>query len=153
MPRPRIRRRIGFMPGITHFKPAGVRLAGMQEVVLNFEESEAVRLNDYEGIGQTEAAKKMKVSQPTFNRILASARKKIADAIINGKAIRIEGGDFKMVEPRGRGGGMGRGMGRGFGGPADSCVCPACGAEAPKQRGMPCASMKCPKCGARMARK
>jgi len=61
-----------------------------------FEEVEALRLKEVEGLGQTEAAKKMGVSQPTFFRILASARKKTAEAIVTGKAIRVEGGSFSF---------------------------------------------------------
>lgn len=105
-PRPRIPRRIWSEPGVTFYKPAGVPMAGMAEVILTMEEFEAIRLKDYEDNNQTEAAKKMGVSQPTFQRLYESARKKIADAIVNGKAIRIEGGNFRI---------MGRGMGRGFG--------------------------------------
>ena len=60
------------------------------------DEYEAVRLKDLEGLEQEECARKMNVSQPTFHRLVLSARKKIADAIINGKAIRIEGGNYKI---------------------------------------------------------
>ena len=116
MPRPRLRRLVRFQPGVTFFKPAGVRMASLPEAILSFDEFEAIRLKDYEEKDQTEAAKRMNISQPTFNRLLRDARKKIADAIINGKAIRIQGGNYKMVHP-GRGFGRGRGMGRGFGGP------------------------------------
>lgn len=105
-PRPRIPRRVFFEPSITHYKPAGVRLAGMEEVVLTMDEFEAIRLKDYEGLDQKEAAKRMGISQPTFQRLYESARKKIADAIVNGKAIKIEGGPYRMMR--------GRGMGRGF---------------------------------------
>lgn len=149
MPRPRLRRWVRFQPGVTFFKPSGARVAALPEVLLAFDEFEAVRLKDYEGMEQVKAAKKMKISQPTFNRLLRDARKKIADAIVNGKAIKIQGGSYKMVQmQRGRG----AGAGRGFGGPAMMCKCPSCGYETQKQRGMPCAQMKCPKCGNPMAR-
>jgi len=108
MPRPRIPRRIRFRPGVIFYKPAGVPMAGLQEVVLTLSEFESIRLKDHEGRSQTEAAEKMGISQPTFQRIYESARKKIADAIVNGKAIRIEGGSFMMMG-RGRGRGLGRG--------------------------------------------
>ena len=111
MPRPLKFRRVGFRPGITFFKPAGVPLSGMDEIVLTVEEFEAIRLKDFENMDQIEAAKKMNISQPTFNRILSSARKKIADAITNGKAIRIEGGTYKFVPPGRYGKGFGRGRG------------------------------------------
>lgn len=87
--RPRIPRRISFEPGTTYFKPAGVPLWQLEEVVLSFEEAESLRLKDVEGLGQTEAAKKMGVSQPTFFRIISIARKKIAEALIKGKSIKI----------------------------------------------------------------
>ena len=109
-PRPRIPRRVWFEPGVTYYKPAGVRMIHLEEVILTVDEFEAVRLKDYEGLEQTEAAKKMNISQSTFQRIYESARKKIADAIVNGKAIRIEGGSYRMM---GRGRGFGR---RRFGG-------------------------------------
>jgi len=102
MPRPVKCRRVGFIPGITFFKPAGVPLVSLEEVVLTMEESEAIRLKDFLDLDQEEAAKKMGVSQPTFNRILNSARKKIADALVNGKAIRIEGGEYTFVGPQRR---------------------------------------------------
>jgi len=161
MPRPRLCRRVRFLPGITHFKPAGARLAGLQEVVLSMGEFEAIRLCDLEETNQTEAAKKMNVSQPTLQRTLASARKKISDALVNGKSIRIEGGEFKMVAPRGQGRGLRRGMEAGSGkgrmggtasGPVGECVCPKCGARLPHKRGIPCAERKCPKCNSLMAR-
>jgi len=96
MPRPLNKRIINFQPDLTFFKPAGVPLAGLEEVVLAFEEVEALRLKEVNGLGQTEAAKEMGVSQPTFFRILSSARKKTADALVNGKAIRLEGGSFSF---------------------------------------------------------
>ena len=86
-------RRVGFQPGVTHFKPAG-RGFRLAESLLTMDELEAVRLNDYEELDQEKAAKQMGISQPTFHRLLLSARRKIADALINGKAIRIEGGVY-----------------------------------------------------------
>ena len=97
MPRPRRFRRVGFRPDITFFKPAGVRLRDLQESTVFVDELEAVRLKDLEQIGQEEAAAKMSISQPTFHRLLLSARKKIADAIVKGKAIRIEGGTYRVL--------------------------------------------------------
>lgn len=71
-------------------------MQGLEIVVLAVEEFEAVRLKDLEELEQEECAERMGISQPTFHRILSAARKKISDALINGKAIRIEGGSFKM---------------------------------------------------------
>jgi predicted DNA-binding protein (UPF0251 family) len=111
-------RLVGFEPSITYFKPAGVRLVELEETILSVDEFEAVRLNDLEEIDQEEAAGKMGISQPTFHRLLVSARKKVSDALVNGKAIRIEGGPYQFVGPgfgRGRGRGRGHGPGRGRG--------------------------------------
>jgi len=70
----------------------------LEETVLTVDEFEAIRLKDLEGLDQANAAEKMKISQPTFFRLLDSARKKIADALVNGKAIRIEGGEYKLFK-------------------------------------------------------
>lgn len=96
MPRPRRCRRVWFEPNVTYFKPAGVRMIDLEESILTVDEFEAVRLKDLEGLNEIDAAKKMNISQPTFNRLLSSARKKIADAIVNGKAIKIFGGHYKL---------------------------------------------------------
>ena len=162
MPRPRIPRRIFFQPGVTYFKPAGIRMANLAESILTKEELEAIRFIDLEQISQSKAGEKMKISQPTLSRLLSSARKKLADALINGKAIKIQGGTYQMVQPKGKGLELGRGAGRGLGGggrmggfaagPGGACVCPKCGAKAPHQIGTPCYLQKCPKCGSPMTR-
>jgi uncharacterized protein len=96
MARPQKCRRVEFLPNVTFYKPAGVPLRDLEEVGLAIEEAEALRLKDLEGLEQEEGAAKMNISRPTFQRILAGARKKLADALLNGKAIRIEGGNFEM---------------------------------------------------------
>jgi len=96
MVRPRLCKRVRFNPSITYFKPRGIPLRELEEVILHVDEYEAVRLKDLEGLEQEDCAKKMNISQPTFHRLVLSARKKIADAIINGKAIRIEGGNYRI---------------------------------------------------------
>ena len=98
MPRPRRLRRIFFNPHVTYFKPRGVPMRHLKESTLTKEELEAVRLIDVEEIEQKKAANMMKVSQPTLSRILATARKKLADALVNGKAIKIEGGDYRFCK-------------------------------------------------------
>ena len=85
------------MPTVTYFKPAGIPMQLLEESCLTVEEVEALRLKDVEGLEQEEGAEKMGVSRPTFQRVLASARHKIADALLNGKAIRIEGGNFELA--------------------------------------------------------
>ena len=96
MPRPTKWRRVAFIPEVTYFKPAGIPLRTLEEVGLTVEEAEAIRLKDLESLEQEECAKRMRISRPTFHRVLGSARQKIADALINGKAIRIEGGNFAL---------------------------------------------------------
>jgi len=100
MPRPIKWRRVDFVPQITFFKPAGIPLHALEEIRLSVEEAEAIRLKDLEGLEQEECAQKMNISRPTFHRVLESARKKLADALLNGKAIRIEGGNFEMAMRR-----------------------------------------------------
>jgi len=97
MPRPFKCRRVEFLPEVTFFKPAGMPLRALEEIRLSVEESEAIRLKDLEGLEQEQGAEKMNVSRPTFQRVLASARQKVADALLNGKAIRIDGGNFEMA--------------------------------------------------------
>src|SRR4030042_1617216 len=100
MSRPLKCRRVAFMPGVTYFKPAGIPLRSLEEVRLSIEEAEALRLKELEGLEQEQGAEKMNISRPTFQRVLASARKKMADALLNGKAIRIEGGNYEMAQRR-----------------------------------------------------
>ena len=161
MVRPLRIRRIFFQPDVTYFKPVGILLKNLQDNILTKDELEAIRLIDLEEIGQGKAGKKMKISQPTLSRILKSARKKIADALINAKAIKIQGGNFEMVQPIGRGLRLGRGRvagGRGrmggplAAGPGGICKCPKCGYEEAQIRGVPCMSKRCPKCGSLMRR-
>lgn len=97
MPRPTCPRRVSYIPKVLYFKPAGVRLANLQEVALGNDEMEAIRLKDLLGLSQAEAAKEMNVSQPTFHRLVVTARQKMADAFVNGKAVRIEGGNIQVA--------------------------------------------------------
>ena len=153
MVRPRLCRRVNFEPNVTYFKPRGVPLFGLEESILTIEEFEAVRLKDLEGLEQEECAKKMNISQPTFHRLVLSARKKIADALVSGKAIKIEGGNYKMPNSNETGvGGIGRGFGRRAGGPPMVCVCPKCGYKIEHKIGTPCSTLKCPKCNISLTR-
>ena len=89
MPRPRLCRRIRFNPNITYFKPQGVPMRYLETIELTAEEAEALRLKNKKNLNQEEAARKMNTSQSTFQRILSSAYKKITEALIEGKAIKI----------------------------------------------------------------
>lgn len=96
MARPIKCRQISFKPIVDYFKPRGIPLMDLKEIKFSLVEFEAIRLKDLEGLDQEKAAKLMKVSRPTFTRIYSYARKKIADALIKGKALKIEGGIFKL---------------------------------------------------------
>jgi len=94
MARPTKWRKIENVPAIAYFVPSEKGMAEVAENILKLEELEAVRLKDLEGLEQSECAERMEVSRPTFQRILLAAREKIADSLVNGKTIHIEGGNF-----------------------------------------------------------
>lgn len=96
MPRPKCRRNICGMPDKNYFKPRGIPTVDLEEVNLTLDEFEAVRLADYEQLYQEEAATRMNISRQTFGRIIEAAHKKIADVLLNGKALKIEGGDVNL---------------------------------------------------------
>ncbi|MCJ7552865.1 MAG: DUF134 domain-containing protein [Ignavibacteriaceae bacterium] len=89
MARPKKRRRINCNPAAYYFKPRGIPMFELEEILLEDDELEAIRLADHQSLSHEDAAAKMKISRATFGRIVHSARKKIADGILNGKAIRI----------------------------------------------------------------
>jgi predicted DNA-binding protein (UPF0251 family) len=96
-------------PAVTYFKPQGVPLRFLDEVRLPVEGLEAIRLKDVEGLHNEEAARRMGVSRATFERVLGQARQAVAEALIEGKALRVEGGDYDLV--------------------GQSLVCAACGSR------------------------
>lgn len=98
MPRPINERMLGAAIPSRVLKPAGVPARDLEEVRLGFDEAEALRLADLEGLYQEAAARRMGVSRPTFGRIIEGARRKTADAILNGKALRIEGGEITIIQ-------------------------------------------------------
>lgn len=109
-------KKVGFEPEVTYFKPRGVPLRELEEVELTIDELETLRLANAEKLNQTEAAEKMDIHQSTFQRTITRAREKITDALINGKAIKIHGGEYKMPRgdrtgPEGKGPKTGRGLG------------------------------------------
>jgi len=97
MPRPRRFRWVRFRPEVTFFKPHGIPVNMLEHVTLTVAEVEALRLCDLEGLYQEDAAARMGVSRQTLGRVLKEARRKIAESIIRGKALKIEGGTYRML--------------------------------------------------------
>lgn len=100
MSRPLCRRRIAGPPEVAVFKPAGIPMRSLDQSVLTYDEFEALRLADRQGLYQDEAAQRMGISRPTFSRIIAEARRKIATALVDGMALKIEGGVIEMASKR-----------------------------------------------------
>ncbi len=139
--RPTLCRCVQELPKVTCFKPQGVLPKELESVMLTVDELEAIRLADKEGLYQAAAAVQMHVSRPTFGRILDAARKKVAEAIVDGKQLSIEGGVVRSLcdsQPTDR---------------PDICVCPECSFELPHLKGEPCRETLCPQCGASLKRK
>ncbi|HUV39995.1 MAG TPA: DUF134 domain-containing protein [Planctomycetota bacterium] len=121
MTRPPIKRIVQGFPEVVYFKPRGVPLRVLEEVILGVDEVEALRLADFEGLSHEEAGERMGVSRQTVGRILELARRKVADALVTGKALRIEGGPALPAPgmgfaPGGRGRRWRGGRGHGWGG-------------------------------------
>lgn len=102
MPRPSSCRWISGTPGAVVFKPVGVPIHDLEEVVMSLDEFEAIRLSDREGLYQEEAAARMGVSRTTFGRILQSAHRKVAEVLAGGHCLRVEGGHVHTAEPGAR---------------------------------------------------
>lgn len=100
VPRPFKPRRVSSMPHVTFFKPSGIPMTLLEEIVLTVDELEALRLKDLEGFEQYDCASRMNVAQSTLQRILVSARAKVTRAIVEGKALRIQGGVFSLHDER-----------------------------------------------------
>jgi len=94
MPRPKNNRIVHEPPLFTNFKPIGVKGLSLEQISLSLDEFEAFRLSDNKGLSQAEAAEEMGISRPTFTRLIEQARKKIAELIVNGKMLNIEGGNI-----------------------------------------------------------
>ena len=101
MPRPHKCRRIAAEPEVTSFKPAGVAGRSLVEIALRLDELEALRLADLEGLYHDAAAERMGVSRATFGRLIADARHKVADALLNSKMLVFKGGHIAMTKMRG----------------------------------------------------
>ena len=101
MVKPRKKRNVLYPPWMHSFKPHGLSpIRNGDVVILTIDEYESIRLADSENLKQEEAAKKMNISRPTFTRLVDGARKKIADAMVNGKTMKIEGGSFIFLRKR-----------------------------------------------------
>ena len=116
MVRPRKLRFVGMEPGFRMFKPVGIPAVDMEQIVLTLDEFEAIRLVDFDGMNHEGASELIGVSRPTLSRLVEQARHKVADAVVTGKVLVIEGGNVEMVSrgrcedcgwefPWGRGGG------------------------------------------------
>lgn len=101
MVKARKNRNVLYPPWMHYFKPHGYMPFNPENsVILTIDEYESIRLADHEDLKQEEAAKRMNISRPTFTRLINSARKKIADAMVNGKIMKIEGGNFIFLKNR-----------------------------------------------------
>jgi uncharacterized protein len=98
MVRPQKNRLVAFRPDVSYFKPRGIPMIDLEEVVLTVDEHEAIRLADLLDMSHEEAGRRMGVSRATFGRIIQRARKIMAEALVKAKAIRIEGGNYRFVE-------------------------------------------------------
>jgi predicted DNA-binding protein (UPF0251 family) len=97
MVRPQKNRLVAFNPETSYFKPRGIPMIDLEEVQLTVDEREALRLADLLGLSHEDSGKKMGVSRATFGRIVQNARNIVADALINGKAINVGGGNYIIV--------------------------------------------------------
>jgi predicted DNA-binding protein (UPF0251 family) len=97
MPRPPRSRRVHGPPRFVSFKPAGIPRRQLERLCLRVDEFEALRLADYEGLDQEDAARAMDISPATFSRLIASARFSLIRAIVEGKALEIDGGKVNYV--------------------------------------------------------
>ncbi|NOZ81027.1 MAG: DUF134 domain-containing protein [DPANN group archaeon] len=161
MVRPRKLRRISQLPKTTYFKPRSVPVAKLERVDVSFDELEAMRLVDLDGLDQSTAAEKMQIHQSTLHRSLMAARRAVVDALVNGKAIRIQGGAYTMPDGDNTGPGAERGgqhlqrrvRGSSSGGPGGICRCTKCGYEMLHKQGTPCFKERCPTCHVPLERK
>jgi len=122
---------VGEAPRADYFKPRGIPMAQLEEVNLTVEELEALRLVDLEGMYQEDAAREMGVSRQTIQRMITEARAKVIEALVSGKALRIEGGSYILKEGPGR------------------YRCGRCGDEFPSRHGRKGRGWACPSCDSR----
>ncbi len=128
MIKPRKNRSVLYPPGFTYFKPQGVSLKNLDEIGMTVDEYEAIRLSDYENLKHEEAALKMEISRPTFTRLINTARKKVAKALVSGSAIKIEGGNYIFLKNRVKCNSCGNTWDTAYGG-RERPDCPKCKSE------------------------
>jgi uncharacterized protein len=129
MGRPKKCRWVETEPGVTFFKPRGIPLRALEQCVITVDELEAMRLADYLEMTQEEVAQKMQVSRPTVTRMLARAHRILAEALVQGKAICIEGGDYRLGQQCQS---CGQWAEREGGTPGSECCCQAQALEEPE---------------------
>ena len=180
MPRPKRKRNVTHPPMMEGFKPFGIPLTDLEPVILFYEEYEVIRLLDYLGMTQLEAAREINVSRPTLTRIYEKARRTIAEAFVEGKAIFIEGGDYHTDEFWYRCEACHKLLiseqeifscsyctsdkirtlsnkpvnmdHKHHEDGTGFCICLHCGTKIPHQPGVPCRESACPQCGKKMIR-
>ncbi|MHA1135428.1 MAG: DUF134 domain-containing protein [Candidatus Thorarchaeota archaeon] len=101
MPRRKRHRLVTKEPPVSVYKPAGIPAMELEEILITIDEFEALRLADFEGLSQRDASTAMHISQPTFNRVLSSARHKVASGLVQGFVLRIEGGRYMLSDGTG----------------------------------------------------
>ncbi|MGQ4910972.1 MAG: DUF134 domain-containing protein [Candidatus Thorarchaeota archaeon] len=102
MPRKKRRRTVTKEPPVSVYKPAGIPAKDLEEILVSIDEFEAIKLADFEGLSQRDASAVMGVSQPTFNRILSAGRSKVAEGLVQGCVLRIEGGRYMLADGTGQ---------------------------------------------------
>lgn len=134
MVRPHKERRVEKLPPLTHYKPVGIPLHNLEEIILTIEEMEAIRLADIEQLDQAAAADSMEISRPTFHRIVNRAHQKIASALWQGQALRVDGGKFRVAHQCQTS--------------LRHCLCRTCGHKwsVPHGTGQRCHDLPCPSC-------
>ncbi|TFH01120.1 MAG: DUF134 domain-containing protein [Candidatus Thorarchaeota archaeon] len=101
MPRRKLHRLVTKEPPVSVDKPEGIPVRELEEILITIDEFEALRLADFEGLSQRDASTSMQISQPTFNRVLSSARSKVASGLVQGHVLRIEGGRYRLADGSG----------------------------------------------------
>ena len=98
MPRPRKWRKVCCLPENSRFGPLGAPCPAVAPVIMTVDEYETIRLIDLEGMTQEECSEKMHVARTTIQGIYTSARSKLADTLVNGKNLLIDGGDYRLCD-------------------------------------------------------